>query len=305
MLSQKQLNQLCRIPAELKDYRQFVCWRYEPVPGRDKPTKIPYNPLTGQKADVTNPNTWASFDDAANAAARWGYDGIGFVFTDNDPFFGIDLDENNEVANRVYAKFNNTYAELSPSGNGCHIIGIGSVPSGRRRGGVEVYSSKRYFTMTGNVCEGRDLPLSNCQELLTILWKEMGGNSGNSGEYHDEPQTKTDQEVLDACYKAKGNSFLNLWNGNWPGYPSQSEADQAFVNMIAARSRLREQTKRLFRMSGLGQRKKANRDDYVDGMINRAFADLRKRPDLSGIDFGNILELANDVLVQARLKRRY
>ena len=43
------------IPAELKELRQWVCWRYTEREG--KQTKVPYNVYTGGEADVTNPAT--------------------------------------------------------------------------------------------------------------------------------------------------------------------------------------------------------------------------------------------------------
>jgi putative DNA primase/helicase len=42
-----------------------------------------------------------------------------------------------------------SYAEVSPSGKGVHVIVKGKVAQGRRRNKIEVYSSSRYMTMTG------------------------------------------------------------------------------------------------------------------------------------------------------------
>src|SRR5262249_5967459 len=78
------------VPAELRSLRQWVVWRYVPREGEGKPTKVPYNVRTGAKAATDNPDTWCSFDEAQHA--RHLYDGIGFVFSPNDPFAGIDLD---------------------------------------------------------------------------------------------------------------------------------------------------------------------------------------------------------------------
>lgn len=66
--------------------------------------------------------------------------------------------------------FNNfqSYAEISPSGQGLHIIVIGDVPRGRRRNKIEVYSKGRYFNMTGNVY--RKSPIIACQAELTRLY---------------------------------------------------------------------------------------------------------------------------------------
>jgi len=57
-----------------------------------KPTKIPYSPLTGEKASSTNPETWAYYPEALEAYKERGYGGIGFVFTPEDDLCGVDLD---------------------------------------------------------------------------------------------------------------------------------------------------------------------------------------------------------------------
>ena len=44
----------------MRDLRQWLCWRSEERDG-GKPTKIPYSPLTGQRASSTTPETWAGY----------------------------------------------------------------------------------------------------------------------------------------------------------------------------------------------------------------------------------------------------
>ena len=154
------------IPQELRSWPQWVCHDAD---------KRPINAHTGQPASVTDPNTWATFDQACAAQAAGKGVGIGFVLTDHDPFAFIDLDvkpgeqpteEQNEIFNESKG-----YAELSPSGRGLHIIVKGEVLSGRRRGNVEVYSSGRYMTMTGNVV--RSGPIADCN--LAPLYEHLGG----------------------------------------------------------------------------------------------------------------------------------
>src|SRR5690606_7285455 len=108
------------------------------------------------------------------------YDGIGFVFTKNDPYCGIDLDDPQgdiETYERQLKIFNfiNSYAELSPSGKGLHIICKASVPHGRKRSFVEIYSEGRYFTMTGNVF--RDVAIQECNEAVKAIWDQMGATA--------------------------------------------------------------------------------------------------------------------------------
>jgi putative DNA primase/helicase len=143
------------IPAAMKSYRHWVCWRLEERD--DKLTKIPYDPLTARHASSTDSRTWRSFDEAVAALEVGEYDGIGFVFSSGDPYAGIDLDdcrnpetgELEEWAEKIVEDFGG-YAEVSQSGTGVHIIVKGKAPN-KRRDKVEAYSSERYFAMTGRV----------------------------------------------------------------------------------------------------------------------------------------------------------
>jgi hypothetical protein len=157
------------IPQELKDRPQWV--------SRDN-AKAPRNPHTGFPASVTDPTTWGAYDQAIAAVEAGKGVGIGFVLTEGDPFAFIDLDVNpgeepTEEQLWIYKTFE-SYSERSPSGRGLHIIVKGSVPSGRRRGNIEVYSSGRYMTMTGDV--DRNLPILDFNDDVNRLWFYLGGN---------------------------------------------------------------------------------------------------------------------------------
>lgn len=138
---------------ELGKYKQFVLWKSVLRDG--KVTKVPIAP-DGRPASVSDPSTWFSFETAHEAYVKNIGDGIGFVFTESDPFVGIDLDNclddegrPTEAAVRIVAEIA-SYTETSPSGRGLHIIAKGTLPSGRRRmKGVECYSQGRFFTLTG------------------------------------------------------------------------------------------------------------------------------------------------------------
>ena len=59
-------------PALLRD-GLFCVWKYENREG--KPTKVPYNPRTGGRAQSTNPATFAPLDTALAVLGQ--YDGLG------------------------------------------------------------------------------------------------------------------------------------------------------------------------------------------------------------------------------------
>ena len=142
------------IPEELRIRPQWVVWKAV----GDKPDKIPYSARTGRRASSTDLLTWSTFEEALQAYENGEYDGVGFVFSSADPYTGIDLDdcvaEDGEIALWALeiARYFDSYTELSATGSGLHIIVRGEVPN-RRKGDVEVYSSKRFFTVTGHVVE--------------------------------------------------------------------------------------------------------------------------------------------------------
>jgi putative DNA primase/helicase len=142
------------IPEELRVRPQWVVWKAV----GDKPDKVPYSARTGRRASSTDLLTWGTFEEALEAYENGEYAGLGFVFSSGDPYTGIDLDncvdEDGEIALWALeiARYLDSYTELSATATGLHIIVRGDVPN-RRNGDVEVYSSKRFFTVTGHVVE--------------------------------------------------------------------------------------------------------------------------------------------------------
>ncbi len=214
-----------RIPAELRALKQWVLW--------DK-DKIPHQ-VNGRKADVTDPSTWNTFD---NCCRVGGYNGIGLVFSVDDSYTGIDLDSGGDATTQLDI-FNamNSYSEISPSGKGLHIIVKGTVPSSVRKGKIEVYSSGRYFTMTGNVYPSNsEKSIRECQFELMQLWEQLGGTNEviSTQITGTSDATSADEQIIAiAKSAANGELFDNLYKGKWQGlYPSQSEGDQALMNLI-------------------------------------------------------------------------
>jgi hypothetical protein len=289
----------------MRQYAQWVVWRYEEEPGKDKPKKVPYGPHTGRHASVSDPSTWGSFEQAIDAAASGWFAGIGFVLTNNDPFGFIDLDDAHGDADAVSKQqkiFDNfvSYAERSPSEKGLHIIVKGSIPSGRKRSFVEVYSSARFMTMTGNVF--RASPIVEYHELLNVLWDQIGKRAETIMYTGNAPQTEEDQAILQrACNAANGSKFQALLAGQWhQHYPSQSEADLAFINVVAFYTQSREQISRIFKASPLGARDKQTTirgTPYIDYMINKSFDRL-----LPPVDIDHLRIQVEEAIERARMQ---
>lgn len=285
--------QFDRIPHALRQYQQWVAWRSEQREA-SKPAKVPYHPTRGTLASVTDPQSWGTYAEAVAAFERGGYAGIGFVFTNNDPFAGIDLDDagdDTEAYKEQVAieKEFASYSELSPSGRGLHIIVEGAIPNGRRRGKVEVYSAERFFTMTGNVY--RDALIAPRHELLNTLWAKLGGaaSSPEEASQYFRQAVETDEAVFERAAAAlNGEKFMRLWNGDASAVDgsdrSASAIDQALVNVLAFYTDDPKQIERLWLRSPQGQRAKTQRrEDYRSATITRAFDRHVPQPDFSGV----------------------
>jgi len=142
------------IPEELRVRPQWVVWKAV----GDKPEKVPYSARSGRRASSTDLLTWSTFQEALEAYENGDYAGLGFVFSSADPYTGIDLDDCVDADGEIalwaleIVRYFDSYTELSATSSGLHIIVRGDVPN-RRKGEVEVYSSKRFFTVTGHVLE--------------------------------------------------------------------------------------------------------------------------------------------------------
>lgn len=179
------------IPKALIDRPQWVVWRQEQR--GTKPTKIPYDAKTGGLAESNNPATWAPFEIALAAYQEHGFDGIGYVFSADDPFVGIDLDDC--LSNETIAPWGDrliqalaSYSEVSPSGTGIKIVTEGTIPSSAKPrkqkipadlippdapGSIEMYSERRFFTITGWHVEGTPRDIRPANGALTTLYEQL------------------------------------------------------------------------------------------------------------------------------------
>lgn len=290
------------IPQELKDLPQWLVWRYENI-GSTKPTKIPYNPKSRfgeHKASTTNPATWGTFKEACfayeNIKGGASYDGIGFVFSVNDPYTFIDLDEtiNPTCCAKQATIFErmNSYAEVSPSGHGLHIIVKGYIPKGRHRDSIEVYSTGRYATFTGDTYPPLEKkPIADCNGALQELWESLGEEANIAPKVEEQlKELYTDEEIISQALSAVNNAtFKALFDGRWQNtYPSQSEADFALIDIISFYTQNKNQITRIFHKSALGKRPKAKRQDYLNSMITKSFDRQLPKVDIQG--FKEVLE---------------
>ena len=143
------------IPGPFRNGSRCVLWRYEL---RDeKWTKVPYQ-TNGRRASSTDPQTWGSFKSVRRAYRTGGWDGVGFVLSEDDDLVGVDLDHCRDPQTGVVEAWAqeiidtlDSYTELSPSRTGVHVFVRAAFHSPKNREGrIEIYSTGRYLTVTGH-----------------------------------------------------------------------------------------------------------------------------------------------------------
>ena len=163
-------------------------------------------------------NTWAPFEKARDIAT-YNELGIGFVLTTADPYTCVDLDhcvdEHGEVSDqtRLILSLLSGYVELSPSGSGLHIWIRSDVPINRRTAGIEIYSSRRWITMTGrhNPRTISEIPerTAELEELVRLHFQvEVGDGPGPWSELEDV-------ELWQRLFRSpNGDFFESLYRGD-------------------------------------------------------------------------------------------
>lgn len=155
-------------PAAIRNLPAWLLWRFEAVAGGGKPRKVPYYASGGRRhgeqggpADVAN---LVTFDAARQAAARRGFDGVGFAALPQFGICALDFDNcitGGRIHPQVEALLADTYAEYSPSGQGIRVFLQGDLGNGKAiRGGefgMECFSSRGFVTFTGNALDLTEL----------------------------------------------------------------------------------------------------------------------------------------------------
>ncbi len=273
------------LPDNLVKGARFCVWKYEER-GSGKPTKIPYNPRTGGRAQSNNSDTFSSFDAAKSAFERYQYDGIGIgIFP---PFAAIDIDHcvnaDGSLSPLASDIVNHTdsYTEYSPSGKGIRIIL--TVPKDFK------YDKDLYYINNQSI--GLEIYVSgNTKKYVTITGSKISGDTVRDGESHlryvcdrymkrpgrkpqAKPQTVTQQPLQSGSYwleigMKKDPHLSDYWNGHF-ATDNESEKDAALMSRLlywcnADVSKAIE----LFKQSPFAlqkddeHRRKMERDDYL------------------------------------------
>src|SRR5438105_3850050 len=144
--------------------------------------RMPRNPGTNLPARTNDLTTWGGADHALKALSSGRYNGIGFVFSEADPFTGTDLEacvaKDGSIAAWAAEIITSlsSYTEYSPSKLGVHILTQASLPgAGRKIGNVEMYAEGRFFTITADHIAGTPTTIADRQQQQMNLYTSLVG----------------------------------------------------------------------------------------------------------------------------------
>lgn len=290
--------------AALREFPQFILWKQVLEPGDTKPRKVPCSSL-GFDIKAHDPTVWMSAAAAEAAAAQTGFH-IGFVFSDNDPFFFLDIDnalqggEWSPLAIELFQGFPGAAFEVSISGTGGHIVARGTpAPEFKTKAqqhGLELYSTLRFMAFGTGHSQG-DANTDHSQTILDAQRRFFEPRIGEgetpaewTGKHPECTAPDDDDELISIILRAGardpaamfGNKLLpkDLWEKNeeklgahFP-HPDKifdhSSADQALMNHLAFYTGMDcNRMIRLFKRSQL-MRPKFEKADYCRRTILKA-----------------------------------
>jgi hypothetical protein len=233
------------IPAYLKRFPHWVLWRFDWNHEGRAWAKVPYDAKTLTHAKSDTALTWASFEVAVAALETNAndFDGIGFVFTDQDDLCGIDFDNcvqsgHLDPAKLGYLDLLDSYTEYSVTGTGVHVIARAVSGKGRKdnRTEIEVYDRGRYFAFSGR-------PFHD--PARTIHWRQTQIEQLKEAIFPKPIEIKTattpiqltettDQLLRRAFTAENGDEIFRLYQGRTDGHnDDDSSADIALCNFLA------------------------------------------------------------------------
>jgi putative DNA primase/helicase len=318
-----------RIPEALHALPWGV-WKGE-TRANGKISKAPRHPRTAALLKTNEPAAWATFEECRAAVEAGRFDGLGVLLDGTAGLVGIDIDSWRETAERFdglrfllkRAQEEGLYLEKSPSGEGLRLFVRGTIKAeGRRKGGIELYKSGRFLTVTGRG-EGE---VGDGQRLVDGLLKLIGGDEApdeaTGGVIAANEPSGANPRMVEALAEKVAEKEPRLWAGEWEraetglgtvGYESQSDADLALCGAIArlavregvAREALAATVEVVFGLSGLTRDKWTDRADYRERTISKALEGLPAGLPAQGGEAAEDREAHGDVLNAGYFVRLY
>ena len=280
MDSIQQLDEFKNIPAEIKQLKQWVLWKFDNHNG--KITKPPVD-AAGKLSNATNPATWYTFNEAITKIAKGKVDGIGIAL--GNGLSGTDLDDCIKTdgtltsdAIEIINLLSGTYIEYSPSGRGLHLLHWGKKPVGSKNKVkmqemkcLECYDQGRYFTVTGRVYGDAAKPLLDMTTAIAEVCRRYLSKNEQTTKKEEKVlsiQRLTDDQIIARIQRSKDDKpFSSLCSGDTSVCGGDhSAADAKLIEILLFYSNGdKDFADRYFRLSGL-MRPKWEEEHSSDGL---------------------------------------
>lgn len=167
----------------MRNLNQFIIYELKPK-ANGKTDKIPLDYRTMKPCNAHSPAVWMSFEMATGYVATLGKQyGVGFVFTPNDQYLFLDIDDCispddawSQVALDLYDMLPGALWERSQSGRGLHAFASyrGDAPEHGCKNiplGLELYTQDRFVALTMNWYDGGNAGVDCTQALQNVIAK--------------------------------------------------------------------------------------------------------------------------------------
>jgi hypothetical protein len=273
---------------DLKKQKRWTLWRLEPKDGKPGEFTKPPCSSKGFKHDITNPDNLKTYAELEPLAAK--FSGMGFALGDFDgvAVWGVDIDKCCDRATRKFSPETrqvvidlNTYGEYSPSGTGCHVVGLGKLPvapgnkkevlirtfPGAKQ--LEIKGLGFYFTFTGGHLSKTPGELMDRQTEILALYDRVS---------KIPKATKEHDGLVLTVSLTEEERFQKLMAGDMSAYnDNHSVADFALCILLAKKYQCNAfKIDTEFRSSGLYRDDKWERVDYRENTITRAILAVAK-----------------------------
>lgn len=276
---------------EIKAQPIFGLWSLEKRQGQNKPTKVPYNALTNHRAKSNDSKTWTTFDNAISGLKKYRRTGIA-IFLGNG-ICGLDVDhikkdidafkanpdDEDNLINKIKRMTNNSYMEVSQSGEGIHVIfkalSKNFENAFEHENGYELYYQKRFFALTGNLLTADEsktpeFKFLNDEQVKNLIKNTVGFRPKKvKAQINFKENNLSEDEIMNIILRSKqAEKFKALFTHDISycqnHYESHSEADLALCSILAFYTRDANKIDAIFRKSKL-YRDKWDKKHHGDG----------------------------------------
>lgn len=231
------------LPIELKTINQWMVCK----------DKIPFNCDKNIPTSCTEAENWLTYEEAIQKMKK-GFD-IGIVAGNGLSVIDIDgcIDSNGNISAMAkdIIESMNSYTEYSKSQHGIHIYYYGTLPNELRKkiAGLEFYSEKHIFVVTGDIYPGSSTSVHDRQDIALMLHQRyMQGdksilNNGNISSEKDDDLLRLLE--CNSNFKTLANMPVHPSEDNPNDETNNSVVDLNLCRIVAEYTADKEQIKRI------------------------------------------------------------